>query len=380
LTDPLAVPPGDDRRPLDRDPGADPAEPEDDEPEGDEPDDGVAGDDEPDDGVARSPGDPAGSTSQGPPGTSMFSLEGRSAPALYLIGWLGSLMGIALLAVWVMAAGPEAGPGLGLLGTGALVLLAIGLVAAAGSQAIERSRRRDGAYRGPSPVLSFAAVIALTLVAVIVVMAPLAALGLDLASPLAALISMVLTTLVYFGVVRLLVVGTGALSWRDMGLALSPGRALLDLVYGAVWAIPVILATGLLAAVLSLFLATPPAVLPPAPDALGIVANVLTAVVLAPIGEELFFRGFATTAWARTIGRNPAIVRGAIFFAVAHIVTVAAGTFQEGLEQAIFASIVRIPVGLALGWLFLARRSLPAAIGLHAGFNGLGVIALYAAS
>jgi uncharacterized protein len=331
------------------------------------------------DGHPSSP-DAAERGASGPPGISTFSLEGRSAPALYLIGWVGSLMGLALLFVWFLAAGPAQSPGAALLGTAGLALLAIGLVAAAGSQAIERSRVADLAYRGPSPVLTFAAVISLTLLLVVVVIAPLAALGLDLASPLAALVSMILTTIVYIGVVRLLVVGTGALDWRAMGMGMPLGRAVRDLLVGAVWAVPVLLGTGLVAAILSVFLATPPAVLPPAPDALGIAANVVTAVILAPIGEELFFRGFATTAWARTIGRNPAIVRGAVFFAIAHIVTVAAGSFQEGLEQAVFASVVRIPVGLALGWIFLSRRSLPAAIGLHAGFNGLGVLALYTAS
>jgi uncharacterized protein len=316
----------------------------------------------------------------GPPGVSVFSLEGRAAPALYLLGWIGTLMGFAVLFVWVLAASPEPGLAQGALGTVGLALLAIGFLSAAGSQAIERRSREDLDYRGPSPVLAFAAVISLTLLAVVVVIAPLVALGLDVMSPLAALLSMVLTTIVYVVVVWLVVVGPGALSWREMGVTVPGGAAARDFVYGAVWAIPVVLFTGFVAAVLSLFLATPPPVLAPATDPAGILAIVLTAVVLAPVGEELFFRGFATTAWARAIGRNPAIIRGAIFFAIAHIVTVAAGTFQEGLEQAIFASLVRIPVGLALGWVFLARRSLPAAIGLHAGFNALGVLALYLAT
>ena len=46
-----------------------------------------------------------------------------------------------------------------------LVVLALGLVAAAGSQAVERGRRAELAYRGPSPVLAFVVVVALTLLA-----------------------------------------------------------------------------------------------------------------------------------------------------------------------------------------------------------------------
>ena len=65
----------------------------------------------------------------------------------------------------------------------AMVLLGIGLTFAAGSQAIERGRRPDLAYRGPSPVLAFLVVVVLTFVALIVVLAPLSALGLDARSP-----------------------------------------------------------------------------------------------------------------------------------------------------------------------------------------------------
>ena len=37
-----------------------------------------------------------------------------------------------------------------------------------------------------------------------------------------------------------------------------------------------------------------------------------------------------------------------------------------------------LPVGLALGWVFLSRKSLYAAIGLHAAFNAIQVLALLA--
>jgi membrane protease YdiL (CAAX protease family) len=37
-------------------------------------------------------------------------------------------------------------------------------------------------------------------------------------------------------------------------------------------------------------------------------------------------------------------------------------------------------VGIALGWVFLSRRSLYAAIGLHAAFNALQVLALFLAA
>lgn len=296
-----------------------------------------------------------------------FSLEGRRAPALYLVGWLFTLLGLGITVITFL--GERTATTAWIL-TGGVVLLAGGLVAAAGAQAVERSVRTDLAYRGPSPWLVFGAVVALTLLVVVVVLGPLTALGLDPAGPLATSLALALTTLVYVGVVRLVVVGPGALTWRDMGVPRVSFRVLGDALYGAAFALPVLLVTGVVALVLQGFLPPPPSPLPEAADPLGIVANVVSAVILAPVGEEIFFRGFATTAWARTSPRAAAIVRGAVLFALAHVITIFA------FEQAVFGFLVRLPVGLALGWLFLARRSLAAPIGLHAAFNGIQLLAL----
>jgi membrane protease YdiL (CAAX protease family) len=122
-----------------------------------------------------------------------------------------------------------------------------------------------------------------------------------------------------------------------------------------------------------------PSVLPAAGDGLSLALNLVSAALIAPIGEELFFRGFATTAWARAVGARRAIVRGAVFFAVAHVLTLTDASFAEGAQRALWSFVVLLPAGLALGWVFLSRRSLYAAIGLHATFNALQVIALFAA-
>ncbi len=320
-----------------------------------------------------SPSSPAGAL----PGASVFSLEGRQAPALYLIGWVGSVMGLAVILVSFLAAGTGASPWIFLVG---LAVLSAGLVSAGGSQAVQRGHREDLAYRGPSPVLVFMTVIALTLLAIIVVLAPLSALGLDARTPAATTISLVLTTLIYAAVVRLLVVGPGALSWQDMGLRLPADAAARDLLVGATLAIPVLVVTLVLGALLARFLEPAPNPLPRAGDLLGLIANLVSAAVLAPIGEELFFRGFATTAWARAGGTGRAIVRGALFFAIAHVVTLFDASFATGVQRALFSFIALLPVGLALGWVFLSRRSLYAAIGLHAAFNALQVIALFVAA
>jgi membrane protease YdiL (CAAX protease family) len=306
----------------------------------------------------------------------VFGLEGRSVPGLYLLGWIATVMGVGVLLVSFMAAGSAAAPWLFLVG---LLVFTVGAFAATGSQAVENSKRTDRAYRGPSPVLAFLVVFPVTLIGILIVLAPLSALGLDVRSPAATTISLAVTTLAYAGVVRLLVVGPGALTWSDMGLVMPAGTAVRDLLTGALFAVPVLVVTLLLGGLLSRFLAPAPYPLPSAGNALGLLANLVSAAILAPIGEELFFRGFSTTAWARALGAGPAIVRGAIFFALVHVVTQLDSSFGEGAQRAVFSFVALMPVSLALGWLFLRRRSLYAAIGLHSAFNGLQLLLLFVA-
>jgi membrane protease YdiL (CAAX protease family) len=176
--------------------------------------------------------------------------------------------------------------------------------------------------------------------------------------------------------VRLLVVGVGALSWSEMGIRRPDRAAIGELAYGAALGGPLVFAAGLLALLLSGFLSVPEGPLPEAGGPLGALLNVVTAALIAPVAEEIFFRGFATTAWLRSLGENRAIVRGAIFFAAAHVLTVGGASFGEGAERALFAFLVRLPVAFALGWVFVRRRSLVSAIGLHGAYNAVPVLAL----
>jgi membrane protease YdiL (CAAX protease family) len=322
--------------------------------------------------IVRQPADELETGPSDAPRLSTFSLEGRAVPALYVIGWVGSVMGLAVLLVAFMSGGSGAAPWLFLAG---LVALGAGLLAAAGSQAVERGRRRDLPYRGPSPVLTFVAVIALTLVMIVIVLAPLSALGVDAASPAATTLSLLLTTAAYVLVVRLLVVGPGALSWGEMGVRRPDADALREVAVGALLAVPAVVVTILLGVVLASFLERSPSPLPSVADGPGLVFNLVSAAVIAPIGEELFFRGFATTAWFRSLGAAaPAIVRGAVFFAFAHVLTQFDSSFAVGAQRALFSFLALMPVAIALGWVFLSRRSLYAAIGLHGTFNAIQVV------
>ena len=312
----------------------------------------------------------------GPPGGGTFTIEGRSAPALFVVGWLASLLGLGAILVAVLSGGGTAAPVILVVG---LVLLSIGLIAGAGSQGIERRVRAQQVYRGPSPLLVFAASIPVSLLAVIVIGVPMALVGLEVDGPAGRLASVVAQALVYVALIRLLVVDTGALDWAAMGVRRLDGHALTDLLGGALWALPVIILTLPVAAILgAIFPVQPVSPLPPTGDLTGLVINLLAGAVAAPIGEELVFRGFATTAWARDLGFRRALVQGAVFFALVHVLTITGSTAGEAFGLAVIGFATRLPVALALGWLFLRGwgawvrpGSLWGPIGLHAAFNAI---------
>lgn len=316
--------------------------------------------------------EPAASAQPERPLAGTFSLEGRSAPGLYLVGWLATALGGATLLAAIVSAASGIG-GLVLTLGGSLVL-GIGLVAAAGAQAIERRERADLAYRGPSPFLVFMASIPLSILATL----PLVLLRFDASSPVTTLLSVSATGAIWLVLVGLTTVGTGALRWAEIGAGLAEmpaARIAGDVVLGVVAALPVLLATLVVSSVLVLLIGVAPEGAIAVPhDAAGIVVILIAAAVVAPIGEEIFYRGFATTAWARGIGPTAAIVRGGLFFALAHVLTIGGADFGHAAQAALVAFLSRIPVGLALGWIFLRRGSLPAAIALHATFNAALVL------
>jgi membrane protease YdiL (CAAX protease family) len=336
-----------------------------------------------------------GPSGRRPIGGTVFSLEGRAAPGLYLVGWIATVLGLAILAA-VLTAGAGGG-GTAILLIVALILLSVGLVSAAGAQGMDRRAHAPGhvdpaatirhdppshaipAYAGPSPFLVFAASVPLTLLLTIVVLAPLSALGLKSGGPAAVAVQEIALLLVNVGLLRLLVVSPGALTWTDMGLRIrSFWRVLADLLIGAVLAIPVWLATLVAVAIAISFINhQPDNPLPPSSDATSFGLNLLTAAVLAPIAEELFFRGFATTAWVSTMGAERGLIRGALFFAFVHVFNASGVTFGDALAEAAVGFIARVPVGFALGWIFLQRRSLYASIGMHSSFNAIQVVLSY---
>ncbi len=308
------------------------------------------------------------------PGVRMFSLEGRAAPGLYLIGWLASIVGISVIVVAAMAGG---GPVAVALLFAGLVALSAGLIGAAGAQAIQRRAEGWAGYDGPSPVLVFLAAVVTSNLFVLAVALVGSPLGLRGATPAGTLVGLLVSAAVNVGVIRLLVVGTGALSWEDMGVRRPSRLARGDIALGILLGVAVLYVTALLAVALLQVLAQPPPQLPETTDLIGRLVTLVAAAVVAPISEEIFFRGFMTTAWARASSPRRAIVQAGLFFAFTHILTLGGPSFAVGAQWALFAFLVRLPVSFSLGWIFLYRRSLYASIALHVAFNGLPLLLTY---
>jgi membrane protease YdiL (CAAX protease family) len=302
------------------------------------------------------------------PGAAIFTIEGRAAPGLFLVGWLATIVGLGPTIIGYLGRQP-------VLFVVGLAILSVGLVAGAGAQAIERHARGVVGYQGPSPIIVFAASIPVALLAAILVGFVLQSIGIRTEGPISDLLLLSIQAAAYIAIVRVLVVGTGALSWREIGFSRSLVGAIEDLGWGAIFAGPAILATLVLQLILvAIFRVTPESPLTPTGEPVGLIANLITAALVAPIGEEIIFRGVATTAWVRSLGVTKGILRAALFFAVAHILTTSATSASSGLALAIVAFGARVPIALLLGWVFVRRGSIYASIGLHAAFNGILIV------
>jgi len=323
-------------------------------------------------GEPLAPDAPADESPRPPrPGAGIFTIEGRAAPGLFVVGWLITILGAGVLAIGFAG---QRGVASTLLVLAALVLLSLGLIAVSGAQAIER-RARDAPYAGPSPVLLFAASVAVSsfLASLVALVARIA--GFDPGGLGVTIVVLAVIQATYLALTRLLVVGTGALSWTEIGFRPIGTPAFAELATGVLYALPVIIVTAVVAWLATLVLpVVPESPLPPTGTPIGLVLNLLGGAVLVPIGEETLFRGVATTAWLRRYGAGRAIVQGALFFAIVHVLQVGGSSPAQAVALAAVAFVTRIPVGLALGWLFVNRRSIWASIGLHAAFNGILLI------
>lgn len=95
-------------------------------------------------------------------------------------------------------------------------------------------------------------------------------------------------------------------------------------------------------------------------NASGLLLFILLACVIAPLFEEIFFRGFLFQAFARSWGVPAGAVISAALFALSHL--------QLDVAVPLFV------LGLGLAFVFVVTRSLWASIALHAAFNAIAVV------
>ena len=86
---------------------------------------------------------------------------------------------------------------------------------------------------------------------------------------------------------------------------------------------------------------------------------VVAVVILAPIAEEVFFRGVVFNAWLREAGRRWAIIGSAALFAVIHL--------------SLVSLLPIFLLGLALAWVYERTGTLLAPIAMHATVNGISL-------
>jgi membrane protease YdiL (CAAX protease family) len=101
---------------------------------------------------------------------------------------------------------------------------------------------------------------------------------------------------------------------------------------------------------------------------------VVSAVLVAPLAEELFFRGMLYPALRRSIGVWGGILISAAAFAAAHLVT--EGTLGGGA----LVFVLILPLGILLAWLYERRGTLAVPIALHMTFNLVTMLLMLAAT
>lgn len=96
----------------------------------------------------------------------------------------------------------------------------------------------------------------------------------------------------------------------------------------------------------------------------------LVAVFAAPVGEEVFFRGFLYRGLRRRFTIWPSVLISAVCFSLIHVT-------PGSLGGSVTLVLALFPVGVGLAWIYERRQSLLACIVAHATFNVIGVAVLF---
>jgi hypothetical protein len=105
--------------------------------------------------------------------------------------------------------------------------------------------------------------------------------------------------------------------------------------------------------------------------AYGVIVSILYAVVIAPIHEELFFRGILFRSLADRYGFTVGAVGSGVAFGMIHYI-------PSAWQDSVLLMSVMVATGFALAWLYNRRGNLLAPIVAHATFNVIGLALIYA--
>jgi membrane protease YdiL (CAAX protease family) len=295
-------------------------------------------------------------------------------------GWVAIALGIgALLPALVSASaylangqvGSFDAAAAGIAALAGLILVVGGLVWLAVAGILRRRILGPDRYRGPSVIgLLSIVVIGGNLAALPILLLLLGGDQNRLDDPFVVTVELLLTPVSFLAVYALFIALPRALPgvriWTGMA---SVRRLLLGVGFGvAVW-----LGLGVLSALVNLVvtgvtgkpLGGEQAVAGLA-EQIPFVSAVLTIAILAPVAEEIFFRGAVLNAWEREYGTSRAVLGSALLFALVHIV----GGTPLAVAQVFL-------LGLVLASVYVRTRSLATTIGLHGAFNLASVLALF---
>jgi membrane protease YdiL (CAAX protease family) len=165
--------------------------------------------------------------------------------------------------------------------------------------------------------------------------------------------------------------------WRAAMVLPPPrGRIWRNLLYGAVAGLILVPAVGLISGgIAAIFreavgheVSVPDQVAPGlSPLASGVL--MLLAVVMAPLSEELFFRGLLFRTVRDRHGFWPAALGSAIPFGLVHFVP------SQGIDVLVL-QLTMVFTGLGLAWIYERRGSVVAPIAAHMAFNVVGLVVI----
>ena len=103
-------------------------------------------------------------------------------------------------------------------------------------------------------------------------------------------------------------------------------------------------------------------------------AAIVSACVLAPIGEELLFRGLIFCGTYRK-SRVLAYALSMLLFALVHLYS---SMFSQPIAVTLIALLVYLPHGFALAWVYERSGSICCSMFLHAAMNAISFLAIHA--